>query len=118
MKNGRYWLKNKAIIDHDNTLNREAGRKTAIFSIMELKPKSLPLAVTYLSMLGRLKVTTEVMIEKICGRVGFIVIIATISCNISCRVASKIASPLLMYVDWLCINMFFASNTANSLIKM
>ena len=46
MKNGWDVLKNKAIIDHDNTLNREAGRKTAIFLIMESKPNSLPLAVT------------------------------------------------------------------------
>ena len=98
-------------------MKREAGRKTAIFLIMVSKPNSPPLAVTYLSMLGRLKVKTEVMIEKICCGVGS-EDIATISCTKSCGPASKIASALLMYVDWLCINMFLASNTANSLIKM
>ena len=41
-----YALKNTQIIENDNTLNSEAGRKTAIFSIMESKPNSFLLAVT------------------------------------------------------------------------
>ena len=69
-------------------------------------------------MLGRLNVATEVMIENNCCLDGSIVIIAALTCKQSCGAASRIASPLLMYVDWLCTNVFLASNIANSLIKM
>ena len=41
-----YALKNTQVIENDNTLNREAGRKTEIFLIMASKPKIPPLAVT------------------------------------------------------------------------
>ena len=59
-----YALKNTTIIAHDNTLKREAGRKTAIFLIMASKLNLPPLSVTKLSMLGRLKVAAEVKIEN------------------------------------------------------
>ena len=46
MKPKVYALKNILIMVIDNTLNREAGRKTAIFLIIEAKPNSPPRAVT------------------------------------------------------------------------
>ena len=40
-----YALKNTQVIENDKTLKRDAGRKTGIFVIIEIKPNSFPLAV-------------------------------------------------------------------------
>ena len=57
--------KNTLMIDMVSTLNKQVGRNTGIFLMIVKKPKFLALAETKFSMLGRLSVAAEVIMEKI-----------------------------------------------------
>ena len=60
-------------------MNREKVRNTGMFFRIEWNPYSSPLAIMYLSMLGRLRVSVEVTREKIWVLVGDMVVITTYS---------------------------------------
>ena len=60
-------------------MNREKVKNTEMFFRIELNPYSSHLAMTYLSMLGRLRQSVDVTREKIWVLVGDMVVITTYS---------------------------------------
>ena len=102
----------------DNTivLNTDAGRNTAMFFSIDFGPNSSDLAVTYCSMLGRLRVIADVVMEISCSQVGDKLSNTTWHCRRNCGAASIIASPLLPIVAWERRNLFLGFKTDNSFV--
>ena len=98
-------------------LYTDAGRNTAMFFSIDFGPNSSDLDVTYCSMLGRLSVMAEVVMEISCSQVGDKLRHTTWHCRTNCGAASNIASPLLPIVAWDWIKLFLGFNTDNSFVK-